>query len=367
VPPGYNGAHPEGGYFVSHSRTNAVTLLGRAFLEDSSPKPAADRIRAELRIYPYGAGSYGSSVADFLTGEGTLGALSKPVTPRFVEASGMVINTIPPNDYSFYGMLNELVQEEPAGALDPEIAGQFNAIGIAKYKSFDPDARMKKVLTEAVATGNAAARSLAVRPRAEEGFRYYKDPGSSWTNQLFVGGYDFVTPPPAITKEGVKPFPSDGARKLNSRASMFYVATGITPAMVMRLPNIGSQYLGSFIDAQGNPFDGSRTYKLTLPAGIPAGKFWSLTLYDNQTRSMLQTPQRFPRAGSQSFPTPAATANADRSTTLYVSPVRPKDIPEGNWIQSVPGKGWWGMLRFYSPLPSFFDQTWKPGEFERVK
>ncbi len=112
-------------------------------------------------------------------------------------------------------MLNELVQEEPASALDPEIAGQFNAIGITKFKSFDPDARMKRVLTEAVATGNAAARSLAVRPRAAEGFRYYQDPGSSWTNQLFVGGYDFVTPPPVITKEGVKPFPSDGARKLS--------------------------------------------------------------------------------------------------------------------------------------------------------
>ena len=103
---------------------------------------------------------------------------------------------------------------------------------------------------------------------------------------------------------------------------MFYVATGITPAMVMRLPNIGSQYIGTFTDADGQPFDGSKTYKLTLPPGIPAAKFWSITLYDNLTRSMLQTAQRYPRAGSRSYPTPAAKANADGSTTIYAGPRR---------------------------------------------
>jgi hypothetical protein len=98
-----------------------------------------------------------------------------------------------------------------------------------------------------------------------------------------------LDPPPLVTKDGVKPFPTTGARKLNARASFFYLSTGITPAMCMRLPNIGSQYIGAFYDAKGEAFDGAKTYKLVLPKDIPAGKFWSLTLYDNQTRSMLQT------------------------------------------------------------------------------
>ncbi|RZT42127.1 DUF1254 domain-containing protein [Cupriavidus agavae] len=365
VPPGYNGPMPEGGYFVAHSRTNTVTFLGRAFLENNDPKPAADRIRAELKMYPYGAGGYGSSIGSYLNGKAPLGELAKPASPRFVEGSGLAMNTIPPNDPTFYDMLDALVQEEPATALDPEIAGQFHAIGIRKGHPFKPDDRMRAILSDAVATGNAAGRVLSATARSEEGFRYY-DQASQWTNQLFVGGYSFMAPPPNVTKEGVQQFPDDGARKLNARTAMFYVATGITPAMVMRLPNIGSQYIGTFTDARGQALDGSKTYRLTLPPNIPAGKFWSVTLYDNQTRSMLQTPQRFPRAGSQSYPTPAARANADGSTTLYMSPVKPSGVTAGNWIQTTPGKGWWAILRFYNPLPSFFDKSWRPGEIEEA-
>ena len=79
---------------------------------------------------------------------------------------------------------------------------------------------------------------------------------------------------------------------------------------------------------------------------------------------MLQTPQRFPRAGSQSYPTPAATADADGSTTVTFGPERPADSPEGNWIQTDPGKGWFVILRLYSPLQSFFDKSWRPSEIE---
>src|SRR5215475_10439577 len=109
---------------------------------------------------------------------------------------------------------------------------------------------------------------------------------------------------------------------------MFYVATGITPAMVMHLPNIGSAYLGAFLDEKGEPLDGARTYSMNLPKGIPAAKFWSLTVYDNQTRSMLDTQQRFPRAGSQSYPSPAAVADADGSTTIFIGPRRPEGVKD---------------------------------------
>ena len=93
---------------------------------------------------------------------------------------------------------------------------------------------------------------------------------------------------------------------------MFFYATYITPAMIMRLTGIGSQYLGAFVDSKGEYFDGGKTYKVTLPPNVPAEKFWSFTVYDNQTRSMLDTPQRYPRAGSQSYPTPAAEAECRR-------------------------------------------------------
>jgi hypothetical protein len=116
-----------------------------------------------------------------------------------------------------------------------------------------------------------------------------------------VGGYQFLDPPPQITAEGPVPAAaSDGARKLHSRTNFFYMATGITPAMCMRLTGIGSQYIYAMRDCEGNYFDGARSYRVTLPADIPESRFWSLMLYDRQTRSMLQTDQPHPSLGSQS-------------------------------------------------------------------
>jgi hypothetical protein len=184
---------------------------------------------------------------------------------------------------------------------------------------------------------------------------------------LWVGGFEFTNPPPEITKDGIKPYPNKGARRLHSRTSFFYTATGITPAMCMRLTGVGSQYLIGNVDAAGEPFDGAKTYRLTLPKDIPAARFWSLTLYDNQTRSMLQTEQLYPRAGSQEYPSPAAEAEPDGSTVVYFSPTRPDDVGPGNWIQTDPEKGWFVILRLYSPPQPFFDKSWRAGEIELVR
>jgi hypothetical protein len=151
------------------------------------------------------------------------------------------------------------------------------------------------------------------------------------------------------------------------RTAFFFAYTFITPAMIMRLTEIGSQYLVSFVDSKGEYFDGSKTYKVTLPANIPAEKFWSFTVYDNQTRSMLDAPQRYPRAGSQSYPTPAAKASADGSTTIYFAPAKPESVSDGNWIQTDLKKGWFTILRLYSPLEPFFTKEWRPSEIELVK
>ena len=232
-----------------------------------------------------------------------------------------------------------------------------------KGKPFNPDARMRKILTDAAAVGNAAGRALNWRPAESLNWSYCA--GSAWSSMLWQGGYNFETPPPIITREGFKPFPPTGARTLDSRTAFYYGYTMDSPGMIMRLPNVGSQYLMGFLDADKN--DGGKTYKVTLPPNIPAGAFWSFPVYDNQTRSMLQTPQRFPRAGSQTYPTPAAFANSDGSTTVYFGPTKPAGVKDGNWIQTTPGKGRFTILRLYSPKQSFFDRTWRLSEIELVK
>jgi hypothetical protein len=368
VGPEYDGPLPEGGCYVRHSRCNHVTLIGRAFINENpgmDPGPTADRIKEQLKIYPYTPGGLGSSIGAYLTGTGRLGQAATPKSPRFVEGTGLAMNTVPPNDFGHYEMLDTLVQLEPAEALDTELAGQFAAIGIVKGEKFAPDARVRKVLDEAAAVGNAASRTLGMGASPTEAFRYYEG-DTAWWNMLFVGGFEFTNPPPEITPDGIKPYPNQGARRLHSRTSMFYTATCITPAMCMRLTGVGSQYLIANVDADGDPFDGAKTYRVSLPKDIPAARFWSLNVYDNQTRSLLQTPQLYPRAGSQEYPSPAAQAEADGSTVVYFSPTQPDDVAPGNWIQTDPEKGWFVILRCYSPLQPFFDKTWRAGEFELV-
>jgi hypothetical protein len=376
VPPDYKGELPGSGYFVQKMRTTRATMLGRSFLENNDPTSVVALIKKTLKIYHYLPGGYGTSIGSALEGKATLArtpdhkldwAFLRPEEPtKFFEGTGKVMNTVPPSDFSYFELLNDLVQKEPVGALDPEIMGSLAAIGIVKGKPFDPDARMKKILTDAAAIGNAAARTLNFRWRPSDGGYYY--PNSTWFNPLFLGGYNMETPPPQVSANGViTPYPPTGARTLNVRTVMFFGYTYITPAMIMRLTDIGSQYLIQAVDSKGEYFDGNKTYKVTLPPNVPAGKFWSFTLYDNQTRSMLDTPQRYPRAGSQSYPTPAAETTPDGSTTVYFSPTKPEGVKEGNWIQTDPKKGWFTILRLYSPLEPFFTKAWRPSEIELVR
>jgi hypothetical protein len=262
------------------------------------------------------------------------------------------------------------VQQEPAASLDPELMGAIAAIGIVKGKRFAPDARMKKILTEAVEVANATSRSIVMRPRD---LRWYYYPDSAWMNPFFICGWNFEAPPPVIEgpvqggvrkPEKVKTFPATGYRMLDARTFFYYGIYGISPAEIMLLSGIGSQYLFATLDANQQYLDGAKTYRVKLPKGIPAGNFWSFTVYDPQTRAMLDTPQRYPRAGSQSYPSPAAEQNPDGSTTVYFAPEQPAGVPRGNWIQTIPGKGWYVWLRLYGPLEPFFDKTWRPGEIE---
>ena len=318
VPPDYDGPLPDSGYHVGHSRTSRALLLGRSFLADNDPAPTVATIKSTTKVYPYAPGGSGTSVATLLQGGAAPAPAAAIPETVFVEGSGMSFNTVPPSDFGFFELMNEVVQTEPAGSTNAELMGQLAAIGIVKGEAFDPDARLRRTLEDAAAVGNATSRALFIDARATEGFAYYD--GSGWFTPLWVGGYTFETPPPLVTKEGIKPFPATGVRKQHSRTAFLYAATGVTPAMCMRLTGIGSQYLMAVKDADGNRLDGAKSYRVTLPPDIPAARFWSITLYDNETRSMLQTPQRFPRAGSQSYPDAGSDRERRRLDDRHVQP-----------------------------------------------
>ena len=241
LPPGYDGPVPEGGFFTARARTtsscgSAARSWRTRAIRSRPPKRSASSPRS-TRTSP--AASAPPSPSSWPARPRS--AASRPPPPTvFHEGSGKVMNTVPPNDWSFYEMLNEVVQQEPATSLDPELMGPVAAIGIVKGKPFAPDARMKKILTEALAVANATSRSLFMHPRDPSWFYY---PGSAWWNYLFETGYQFETPIPLITREGAKPFPPTGYRTLDARTNFFYGITGITPGMAMRLTGIGSQYL----------------------------------------------------------------------------------------------------------------------------
>jgi hypothetical protein len=214
-------------------------------------------------------------------------------------------NTIPPSDFGFFEWINENVQAEPATSYDVELCRaarrhrhrQGQGLRARRADEEDPHRRRRR------RPGGRPGPELAPYD-AHPDWAYYE--GSMWGSMLWEGGAFFETPPPAFEDGEFKPLPPTGARTLDSRTAFYYGYTLDSPGMIMNIPGVGSQYLMAFLDPSGEPFDGAKTYKVTLPKDIPAKAFWSFTLYDNQTRSMLQTPQKYPRAGSQSYPSPAA-------------------------------------------------------------
>ena len=155
VPPGYDGQLPDSGYHVGHSRTSRALVLGRSFLTNDDPAPTVETIKSTMKVYPYAQGGAGTSVATLLKGGAPPAAPAKVPETVFVEGSGKAFNTVPPSDFGFFELMNEVVQDEPVGSTNPELMGQLAAIGIVKDQPFEPDERMRGILEDAAAVGNA--------------------------------------------------------------------------------------------------------------------------------------------------------------------------------------------------------------------
>ncbi|MFC4992443.1 DUF1254 domain-containing protein [Rubritalea tangerina] len=326
LPPNYDGKVPEG-YFILKSKSYMNWFLVRLTPgPNGETKEVVEKFKKGMNIYP-------------------LSETSNPPKETFVNLSGLKYNTVHANNFKFFEEINAAVQREPATAFSPELVGTFRSIGIVKGQPFKPDARMKKILTEAAAIGNATARSITYAPRDPEVF-FYKD--RQWNSPFQRQSHEFIV---------------DGVRMLDDRTYFHYMATGITPAMTSPPIGKGSVYCMTARDKNGDYLDGSKTYKIELPAPIPAANFWSFMLYSGQTRSILETDQK---SGGIDSKKKDLLVNEDGSVTVWFGPKAPAG-KEANWAQTSPGKSFNLMFRLYGPLEPWFDKSWKPGDPEVVK
>jgi len=262
LPPGYDGPVPDG-FAVYRPKTYRVWCFLRSSVKDGAVDKAASLCTDNVKVYP-------------------LAKFKNPPKMKFVSASGKAFNTIHPNNIEFYYHLDKIIQYEPLEMLDAETRGLFASIGIQKGKKFNPDERMKKLLADGVAIANAASRSIVWYPRYEKnmkGVRVYPDTDSMWlmgytARNVFFNGEDGMT------------------MNTDARVTFHYPYTAVTPAMAAPREGTGSDYAIAYVDSRRQPLDGAKTYKLNIPADPPVGNFWAVTVYDTQTRSMLQSNQK---------------------------------------------------------------------------
>ncbi len=321
LPPGYTGPVPDG-YFVVRSPTFSVVYFLRGFKVDGKTDQAVAHMK-QIRIYP-------------------LSKAAEPPAMEFLNGSGKAIDTIHSDNFTFFETLAKIVDEEPADIFAPLERFHMQAIGIEKGKPFNPDAKTKALLSDAARTASAIARSISfASPQADTYF--YDD--RKWQ---YIGDvpYDFM---------------KNGTIEIDRRAYVYYMALGNSPAMMAKNIGVGSYYLWAYRDGDGDFLDGAKNYKLHIPGNVPAKDFWSVLVYDSLSRSELKNDQKFPSVSKYTDP----KINADGSVDVYFGPEMPKG-QDKNWIETVPGKGWFPIFRFYGPLDPFFDKSWKLNDIEKT-
>lgn len=335
LPPGYAGEVPEG-FFIYRSATNNVFIFLRAFYQDPKQLAPAVALIEQSKIYP-------------LSGQAT----ARPM--QFPDASGVPANMLPLSDGSAFDQLKRLVDSEDSSLADADWLGMLAAVGIVKGQPFHPDAKTREILDRAAKTAYKMSRVIGFQETVGgRSLRLYPD--RRWLNPMGDGTSVDLS---GVVKAGNSS--AGGYRDLDLRIWYFTNCYSISPGMVSKIPGKGAKYMIAFTDGQGAPLSGGGRYRLTLPAAIPAANFWSVTLYEAENGSGLANGQPFPSLGSRDKP----AQKADGGTDLYLGPKAPKG-KEANWLATVPGKGYFAVLRLYGPTEAALDKTWKPGDIERL-
>jgi hypothetical protein len=337
LPPGYKGSVPKG-YYVYRSGTNNVLIFLRGFYQDpSNLKPAVERIE-QAKIYP-------------LNGKAT----AKPMV--FPNASGVPVTMLPTADGRAFDQLKELVDSEGTNLAESDSLGMLASIGIIKDRPFTPDARTREILDRAAKTAYKMSRVVGFEEVFNQGsLKIYPD--RRWVNPL-----DNATrPSPHNTLDLSWKNVAGGYLDLDARIWFFTNYYSVSPGMLSKIPGKGAAYMIAFTDNAGEPLSGGGHYRLNLPANIPAANFWSITLYEAENASELANGQPFPSLGSRD----KLKQNDDGSTEIFFGPQAPEDKTT-NWMATVPGKGYFAILRLYGPTEAAIEKSWKPGDFQRIQ
>jgi len=327
LPPGYKDNAPQTGYHVLQGTMNNYNVMIRGIVQKNDKDAAVANVR-KVKVYP-------------------LSESANPKPNKFFSMSGKASNTLPPKGMEFWERLSAVINNNPVHERDLFFMGMLKPLGIEKGKEFKPDARQRKILEEAAQMGDAMGRVMLFE--GPERFHPAAPfPGAQW-HWVFM-----VNPVQQTEAYG----------QIDERLHYTYGAIYTSPALGVMKAGPGGNYVQAFKDKDGHRFDGGKKYRLRVPANPPAEAFWSLTLYDAETRSMIQNPSNdSARSGLDTL-----EANADGSIDLYFGPVgsAPAGL-EANWIETVPGKGFYPMFRFYSPKAGLFDGTWKLPDVELMK
>lgn len=328
LPPDYKGEIPKG-YHVWKSSSNNLTVGIRSLPVGGDVKAAMEKIPT-VKLHPL------HPKADW-----------KEVT--FLDLSGKPQNTTPldwETNIKYWEVLHDVIDREPVFEEYRTYYGELAVLGIEKGKPFTPDERMQKILTKAAQMANAQMRVQSFADRRPDRV-VWKDRQWEWVGLRSENG-NFETPTHL---------------DIDAREVWFYQAIGASPAMFRRGAGAGSVYWLGTRDKSGVYLDGGKTYKLTIPQPVPGKLFWSVTVYDNETRSQVATDQN--KAALRSMFELKDKAG-EASVDLYFGPTEPAG-KEDVWIKTIPNKGWFTYIRIYGPEEAAFDGDWKPGDFEEVK
>ena len=321
LPPGYKGDVPKG-YYAVKSPTHGVFVFLRAFLVKGKTGPGVALLE-KSRIYP-------------------LSKAKNPPKMNFPNLSGVLVPGDFPRNFDYFQRLADFINYETVSREDFAMRGMLAGLGIVKGKPFKPNARMKAILDKAGQVGFKMAANVDYDYYPND--KIYSD--RMW-EQVFIGGSPV--------------FEKDTYLNLDALIAFFHKAYSTSKAMVIAMPGKGSQYLVGARDADGDFLMGENAYRVHFPPNIPAANYWSIVVYDADTRGLLNNGEPFPSiASNQKF-----TANKDGSADVYFGPKAPK-AKNANWIKTVPGRGYLLGVRLYSPTKAFFDQTWKPDNIEKV-